>query len=345
MSLSRSGKIWILFAIVFIVGLLWLAYFTFTLAPVADQFELAGSSTTATPVVGTIPIVIERGDGLKEISQTLVNQQLVRSGSAFKFYALLSGSAHKLKPGLYTMSQTSSTPELVRSLVAGPAKEISILIPEGSSLADIDKTLSRYGVLRRGEILNLRVADFYDKYPFLRGTRSLEGFLFPDTYRFYFDTTPIAVASAMLDNYGTRVGSLINDNGKIDWDNIPITRRGIFSSLEITTIASLIEKEVPDTVERKIVADILYRRLKISMPLQIDATVDYAKDHGDRYDTYQRYGLPPGPIASPGLDAIDAALNPRSTTYLYYLSDPKTKKTIFAKTFDEHKANREKYLP
>ena len=329
----------------FIIGLLWLAYFTFTLAPVSQSFDLPGSASSSISVAGIVPLVIERGEGLEQIARSLTDARVIRSASAFKFYALLSGSAHKLKPGLYTMSQASTTPELVRLLVSGPAKEISVLIPEGSTLADIDKTLARYGILHAGELLKLRVSDFYDKYPFLRGARSLEGFLFPDTYRFYFATDASAVAGVMLGNYAVRVGALIADGTETNWDSIPITRRGIFNSLEITTIASLIEKEVPDSAERKIVADILYRRLKIDMPLQIDATVDYAKEHGDRYDTYKRYGLPPGPIASPGLDAIDAALNPRSTTYLYYLSDPVTKKTIFSKTFDEHKANREKYLP
>jgi UPF0755 protein len=343
MALSRSTRIWIFLAILFIIGLLWLAYFYFTLAPVSAQFELAGT-VTAAPPEGSVPVVVERGSGLQEIAQSLVDQQVVRSASAFKVYAILSGSAHQLKPGLYLMSRASSTPELIRLLVAGPAKEISVLIPEGTNLADIDKTLARYGVIHAGGLLKLRIADFYDRYPFLRGARSLEGFLFPDTYRFYFDSDPMVVAKVMLDNYASRVGPLIADGATIDWDNIPITRRGIFTSLQITTIASLIEKEVPDSAERRIVADILYRRLKLDMPLQIDATVDYAKNNGDRYDTYQFYGLPPGPIASPGVDALEAALNPKTSPYLYYLSDPKTKKTIFSRDFEEHKANKEKYL-
>lgn len=219
-----------------------------------------------------------------------------------------------------------------------------MLIPEGMGLAEIDATMARYGVLAAGTLKGARVADYYDTYPFLRGARSFEGFLFPDTYRFYFDSKPETVIRAMLDNYTARVSPLISDGGAVDWDNIPITRRGIYSSLEITTIASMIEKEVPGSADRRIVADIMYRRLRISMPLQIDATVDYAKKYGAAYDTYERYGLPPGPIASPGLDALEAALNPKASPYLYYLSDPKTSKTIFSKDFEEHKANSEKYL-
>jgi UPF0755 protein len=328
----------------FILGLLWLAYFYFTLAPVAATFDMPGSATS-TPVTGGVPIVIEKGEGIREIAQELAGEQLIRSISAFKLYAILSGNAHQLKPGLYTFTQASSTIEIIRSLVAGPAKEISVLIPEGMSLAEIDATMARYGVLHAGAISKSRVTDYYEKYPFLRGARSLEGFLFPDTYRFYFDSKPEAVITAMLDNFSARVAALIADGTTIDWDNIPITRRGIFNSLEVATIASMIEKEVPFSTDRRIVADIMYRRLKISMPLQIDATRDYAKTHGASYNTYERYGLPPGPIANAGIDAFEAALNPKSSTFLYYLSDPKTKNTIFAKTFEEHKANILKYLP
>ncbi len=345
MLLSKSHKIIVGLALFLIIGLLWLAYFYFTLAPVTAAFDLPGTASSTPARVGAVPIVVEKGEGLKEIAQLLINEQLIRSASAFKLYAILSGSAHQLKPGLYTISQSSSTIDIIRSLVSGPAKEISVLIPEGATLAEIDATLTRYGILRKGALLGLRVSDFYDDYPFLRGARGFEGFFFPDTYRFYFGSEPVAIAKVLLGNYATRVSPLIADENKIDWDNIPITRRGIYNSLQITTIASLIEKEVPDSAERKIVADIIYRRLKIGMALQIDATRDYAKEKGLRYDTYANSGLPPGPIASPGLDAIEAALNPKSSSYLFYLSDPKTDKTIFSKTFEEHKANILKYLP
>ena len=345
MALTRSLRIWIAFAIGGILGLLWLAYFSFTLSPVALRLDGAMNAIPDASISTSLPVVVARGAGLQEIADTLIEQRVIRSASAFKLYAILSGSAHQLKPGLYSFSQASSTPELIRSLVAGPAKEISVLIPEGANLADIDAALARYGVTKKGEMLKLRTTDFYDDYPFLRGTRSFEGFFFPDTYRFYFDSAPATVARVMLSNYNARVGPLIADAPALpNWDGIPVPRRGMFSSLELTTIASMIEKEVPDSAERRLVADILYRRLKIGMPLQIDATVDYAKTNGTRYDTYEFYGLPPGPIASPGLDAIEAALNPRPSSYLYYLSDPRTKKTIFSKDFEEHKANKAKYL-
>ncbi len=343
MALSRSFRIWIFSLMALIISLLWLAYFYFTLAPVAAQFDLPGAPNS-TPALEITPLVVEQGSGLREITNLLADEHLIRSASAMRMYAILSGNAHQLKPGFYTFSPSSSTQEITRALVAGPVKEITILFPEGRTMKDIDAELARYGVIHRGALLKLNIADFYDEFPFLRGARNLEGFLFPDTYRFYFDSDPASVAKSFLSNYAARVGPRVSDGGIIDYDSIPIARRGVFTSLQITTIASLIEKEVPESADRKLVADIIYRRLKISMPLQIDATVEYAKEHGEIYDTYARYGLPAGPIANPGLDAIDAALNPRSSSYLYYVSDPKTKKTIFAKTFEEHKENIAKYL-
>jgi UPF0755 protein len=149
----------------------------------------------------------------------------------------------------------------------------------------------------------------------------------------------------MLTAFATKVGPLVSDEGVADFASIPVLRRGIFSIKDVITIASMIENEVPNSADRKIVADIIYRRLKIGMALQIDATVDYAKERDDdRYNTYLNPGLPRGPISNPGIDAIESALNPKSSPYLYYLSDPKTKKTIFSKTFEEHRANIDKFL-
>lgn len=345
MNTARSAKLFFAFAIVAIIGLLWLAYFYFTLAPVTALVELPGTASSTTPMAHEPSlVVVEPGDGLDEIGSTLAGAGVIRSESAFKMYSILSGSAHQLKPGLYTVSPASSTTEIVRLLVAGPTKEITVVIPEGETLASIERTLVRYGVIRTGAFAKIKITDFYDQYPFLLGARTFEGFLFPDTYRFYFDSDPTVVIETMLNNFSARVDPLISDGATVDYASIPITRRGIYSIKDITTIASMIEKEVPDSAERKLVADIIYRRLRIDMPLQIDATTQYAATHGEHYDTYQYYGLPPGPIASPGLDAIDAALNPKSSSYLYYLSDPETKKTIFAKTFEEHKANKLKYL-
>lgn len=297
------------------------------------------------PATSSVPMVIERGEGFRDVAKRLATAGLIRSESAFKLYSLISGSAHQFKPGLYSFSSASSSVDLVRSLVAGPAKEITILIREGETLSEIDAHLARYGVIKQGSLKKVAVSDFVGEFPFLTGAVSLEGFLFPDTYRFYFGSDATQVARTMLSAFSAKVGPLVADEGVPDFNSIPVLRRGIFSIKQVVTIASMIENEVPDSAERRIVADIIYRRLKIGMPLQLDATVLYAKDHDDdRYDTYMNPGLPRGPISNPGVDAIEASLSPKSSPYLYYLSDPKTKRTIFAKDFEEHKANVTKYL-
>ncbi len=344
MAVSRSFKFFLGLAAFIIVGFLWVAYLFYNLSPVllADGTDGQGMASATT----TVPIIVERGERFKDIADQLATAGLIRSANSFKTYAILSGSAHQFKPGLYSFAAASSSIDMIRALVAGPSKEITVLIREGESLAQIDQSLASYGVIKAGALRKLAPADFTEKYPFLKNAPSLEGFLFPDTYRFYFESDPKLVASTMLDNFASRVGPLVSDEDVPEYDTIPVLRRGIFNMQQIATIASIIEDEVPSSAERKIVADILYRRLKINMPLQIDATVAYAKEVGDdRYDTYKNPGLPRGPIDSAGLDAFDAALNPKTSAYLYYLSDPKTKKTIFAKTFEEHKANVLKYFP
>jgi UPF0755 protein len=344
MAISRSFKWLVAIGVIAVVALLWCAYFFYNLSPLAaGTADLDGSLTPAATT--TVPIVVEKGTGFRTVTQEIARAGLIRSESSFKLYAILSGSAHQFKPGLYSFSAASSSIEMIRALVAGPSKEITILIPEGQTLAQIDDTLSRFGVIKKGSLLKADVKDFINDYVFLKDSVSLEGYLFPDTYRFYFGSAVSDVVKIMLNNFSAKVGPLVSDEGVAQYQQIPVLRRGIFSMPQIITIASIIEDEVPSSADRKIVADVLYRRLKIGMPLQVDASVLYAENVGDeRYDTYKHPGLPRGPIANPGTDAIESALSPKSSNYLYYLSDPKTGKTIFAQTFEEHRENKLKYL-
>ncbi len=307
----------------FVVFLLWIPYYVFMLGPTMSVAPELGP-------VQTVTISIERGDGLRDISTMLESRELVKSAQFFRFYSFFSGRAHQLKPGIYEISPASSTTEIVKQLVAGPANEVEVRIAEGATVREIDNQLAQVGVIRAGELLALTVASATVDYPFLAKAKTLEGFLFPDTYRFYYGSKPEMVVRAMLDNFGQKAAQIIIDSRK--------------SFNDVLTIASMLEKEVPDHDERKTVAGIMYKRLSIDMPLQIDATLPYAEINGERYDTYAYYGLPPGPIGNPGLDAILAALSPRASHYLYYLSDPETGKTIFSKTFEEHKANKARYL-
>ncbi len=315
---------------------LLLAYFIYALQPVSAEGGTA------------IEIKIERGDELAPIIDTLESRGVIRSARAFKWYAVLSGGAHLLKPGYYRVSSAEGATAIFEKFVRGP-EDLTVPVIEGATLLDIDSQLVRLGIIPENSFKNLAVKDFLADYPFLGKAKSFEGFLLPDTYRFALHSDPKDVLKKFLDNFRNKA-----------LPHLEAASKDIYKNL---IIASLIEKEVPDQGEdRAIVSGIITRRLNIGMGLQIDATVLYAKCGGrllscpelrlarsdfsnpSPYNTYAHRGLPPTPISNPGVSAIIAAMKPKKTNYLFYLSDPKTKRTIFSQDFDEHNDNRAKYL-
>ncbi len=309
---------------------------------------------------------ITKGNGFSGIAQSLYEKKFIRSPKVFMVYGVLTGVAHQLKPGIYELSPASSTPSIVETLRKGPAVDIGVTLPEGGTLKDADVIFSRAGVIMPGSLEKLPIRSLAEKYSFLKNAKSIEGFLFPDTYRFYPKSDPKDIAEKMLDTFALKAWPILEE--------CKVSTKGGSASggqsakcqgldfFGILTIASLLEKEVPDFYDRQLVAGIMYRRLAIGMALQIDATIAYAKCNGtfitcanpkvyrkdltykSVYNTYLFNGLPPGPISNPGSEAIKAAVNPIKSDYMYYLSDPKTGKTIFSKTLDEHNENRAKYL-
>ena len=193
---------------------------------------------------------------------------------------------------------------LAYALTREEAPKATITIPEGATVAEINDFLEQEGVLAEGL------------------SRDLEGYLFPDTYEFFVPSSPEVVKAKIEENFNRRVRAVLPQG---------ISEAGL---KEVLIKASLIEREVPDSSERKVVAGIMEKRLAANIPLQMDVLPE----------TYRYTGLPPRPIANPGIDAIISAMNPQESPYWYYLSDPATKKTIFSKTLDEHNANIVKYL-
>src|SRR3989344_9619906 len=206
------------------------------------------------------------------------------------------------------------------------APKAAVTIREGATVNDINKLLRKKGVLTEDL------------------SEGLEGYLFPDTYEFFVPSGTAAVEAKFRKNFNQKIRTII-PVGSSEED-----------LKEILTKASLIEKEVPDSSERRIVAGIMMKRLEKNIPLQLDASLCYEKDppcfpitKSDKklsspFNTYLYSGLPPRPISNPGVDAVSAVLNPVATPYWFYLSDPKSKKTIFSKTLDEHNDNIVKYL-
>ena len=280
---------------------------------------------------------LKPGDDFRAVARGLYQKRLIRSRFSFELYLLLTGSVSRLQAGLYRVSPASSSPAIAEQLVSGLNQEVSVTVPEDSSVYQVDKILSNAKVLGAGELL-----------AYLQDNRlGLEGELFPDTYRFYAASRPAAVLEKFRQNFAAKAQSLLDRSSH---------------SRDTLILASLVEKEVPDPAEQKTVAGILLKRLQAGMPLQVDATICYLKQvragtyvpclplsavsfqADSPYNTYLYPGLPPGPIGSPGLGAINAVLHPLDSPYWFYLSDPKTQKTVFARTLEEQNRNRSVYL-
>ena len=192
---------------------------------------------------------------------------------------------------------------------------------------------------------NGEAEDLKNKFFYLSGEETLEGYFLPDTYYFHQGSDVGLVAEKVISNFNDKVLPFFKEYANFK------------NSLKI---ASLLEKEISDKDEQRIVAGILEKRLKAGMPLQIDATIVYIKCDGrflncgqlkksdykidSPFNTYIYNGLVPAPISNPSLSTIEAAINRKDSPYWYYLSDAKTGRTIFSKTFDEHNANRSVYF-
>lgn len=293
---------------------------------------------------------IAKSESFRSIGARLSQQSLIRSIGVFKLYSLLVGRAGKFQPGIYEISSEMSVPRIVGKLTVGGANEIRVTIPEGLTVKDIDTLLVETGVFKEAQIKNYAINSLSEKYPFLKQMNSLEGFLFPDTYRFDIDSEPKEVVEIILERFKEKVWERLEDRD--NWYDDLI-------------LASFLEKEVPEYEDRRLVAGLLLKRLGASVPLQIDSTILYAKCQGrflscdkeklkvvrndldqiiSPYNTYKRMGWTPTPISNPGVEAVRAAINPEPSPYWYYLSAKDSGETVFSKTLEQHNINRFKYL-
>jgi UPF0755 protein len=281
---------------------------------------------------------INNGESFLEITNNLYKEKLIRSKISFAFLGFLTGQFLKMHSGLYKLNSNLNSINILFLLSSGKGKEVRVLIPEGETIYEIDAILAENNVLKKGELI-----DYIKK-----NNLKLEGYLMPDTYIFFYDSKPEDVIKKMTDNFNLKIKPLIEEKKANETSTL--------------ILASMLEKEAPDFEDRKIIAGILLKRLKLNIPLQVDATICYIKiiqNNGSinclpllpldfkinsEYNTYVNKGLPPGPISNPSKEAVLAALNPIESEYLYYLSDPITKKTIFSKTLEEHNKNILKFL-
>lgn len=289
-----------------------------------------------TAFLGTKKIEIVPGLGSRKIGALLKREGIIRSKWALVIYVSLRNEASDLKPGIYAFDDRAIITDIAKDLVAG-APEQTVTIPEGWDIKEIGVYLEQAGIVRQKD---------FDAIVGPNATSAgLEGYLFPDTYRFSAGTPAEQVATKMLKNFDIKFSDDLRQE----------TLRQHRTIHEVITMASLIEKEAALDADRETVSGILWKRLGLGIPLQVDATlifltgrktakVLYADTAIDSpYNTYKYRGLPKGPIANPGVSAIRAALHPKKSPYLYYLSTPEGR-IIFSRTLEEHNVTKAKYI-
>lgn len=307
--------------------------------------------------------VISNGDGARDIAESLARGGLIRSKAYFLFTVWSRGDQKSFKVGSYELSPSMSTREIEKLLAEGKAlsNEREVTILEGWTIRDIADYLVKEGVISDNVGLYAEVGhsatikpsgtrgDWWaEMYPSLSSKPthvSLEGYLFPDTYRIYVDGDAAALVRRMLTNFETKFSPELRAEAAAKGRSVH----------QIVTMASIIEREVRGDEDRALVSDIFWRRVAAGRGLEADSTVNYViggssasvslKDTkiDSPWNTYKYRGLPPGPIGNPGLSAILAALRPKANPYWYFLTD-KEGNVHYGKTLAEHNANKAKYL-
>lgn len=295
-------------------------------------------------------LTINEGDGVNLIASKLEKDSLITNRVWIEIYLWVKNKESQVVAGTYALRPNMSIPEIVDIITTGKGKkeDQSITIIEGWSNKQIGEYLAEKGVVTKEEFLN--EANSPDKYrPYfsflqdLPKDRTLEGYLFPDTYNVIKGkTTAEQLVYKMLLNFDTKITDSLREDVKKSGHTLD----------EIVSMASVVEKEVPQENDRKIVAGIFWDRIYNKQPLQSCATISYilgvVKSQysfedtriDSPYNTYLNKGLPFGPIGNPGLSAVKASIYPQKTDYVYFLSDPKTGETIYSRTLDEHDRNK-----
>lgn len=309
------------------------------------------------PVVGaTKRFVVEPNTSVSQVANQLTEEGIIPRAVWYRVYAFLSSAARNPKPGTYVLQPGQRFSQIASTLALGPeGDEVQVRIIEGWTIADIAALLQQEQAVSPEEFTRVvgeggdRASfdvDWRTKFAFLKdlpANRSLEGYLFPDTYRVWRGQLPGGLVSKQLTEFDQRIGG-----EKVTSASAPLKTLD-----EVIILASIVEKEVSKPDERKMVAGIFLRRLREGMPLQSDATVNYITRSGrsrstsedlqieNPYNTYKNKGLPPGPISNPSETAIRAVLEPTPSSYRYFLTDEQGK-IYYGRTLEEHAANRRK---
>ena len=288
-----------------------------------------------------IYITVKPGMDADAIAGQLLAHGVIDSKFSFWWQVKTGGLQDKFMAGTYLLHPGMKTEDAIGKLISGETTSIKFTIPEGFGIKEIAERLSDEGLVNKEKFLKL--AKDYAPYDYVEKHENVryaaEGFLFPDTYEIQSDLSEKEIMAMMAKDFDQRLTKKLR--ARAEEMNLSI--------YDLVTLASLVEKEARYEEDRPIIAQVFFKRLRIGMPLQSDTTLQYLLDAPKEdvsiadtkmespYNTYQNYGLPPGPIASPGMAAIEAVLYPADTDYLYFVAD-RQGHNHYSNTYAEHLA-------
>ena len=288
-------------------------------------------------------VIINSGQGFKSFSEKLHKDGIIKDLYKFNLFARIKGYDKKVKAGEYILSPSMTPYKILQILVAGKVYLHKITIPEGYNIRQIASITAKAGLCAETEFIGSATDSSFVQNEGI-DAETFEGYLFPDTYFFSKDVSPGKIISTMVKKFRSVFTSTFKEQ----------TKKLGLSIHQILTLASIIEKETGDPEERFVISSVFHNRLKKKMRLESDPTVIYGikgfdgnikKRHlgtSTPYNTYKIKGLPPGPIANPGIKAIEAALFPADTDFLYFVSK-KDNTHMFSTNIREHNKAVRKY--
>lgn len=334
-----------------------------------------GYNRYLSPVQGVeefVSVIIPKGATAREVAEKLVDEGMIRNDWVFRAYVKLNQKEGELRAGQFRLSKSWSLPEIVDYLGKGGFEGVWVTVVEGWRRSQVglafDKALKPCESIRQvqDEPSQGLSSECFSLEQFLDLTEDGEGYLFPETYLVPYTANAETVVKLLVDTFNEKTSTIINDNAN---PPEPLNHESAI------ILASLLEREAAKAEDFPIVAGILLKRLRNDWPLQVDATLQYIKatnkcakplfnatggiypvcddwwptpyaedkELDSPYNTYKNIGLPPAPIASPGLQTITAVFNPTETDYWYYITDSNGQ-MHYAKDLSEHNANVERYL-
>ena len=299
---------------------------------------IAGKNGPAPEKSARVEVV--KGDTLSDVATKLEEAGVIKSAFVFELQARYEGYGTEIKTGRYTFETGQDSGEILQKLTAGQAAPtITVTIPEGLTIKETARTVAADSSVPASALEEAARKTDYG-YAFLENpeVKTTEGYLFPARYDFEKGVTARQIVDRLLGQY------LLETQ---DLDIADAKERLDLTEYQVVTVASLIEKEAATPDEKQLIASVIYNRMQRDMPLQIDASIQYALKRpkanlsladlkiDSPYNTYKNDGLPPGPICSPGRESIQAALNPADTNYLYYVLEADGRKHFFTNNYDD----------